>query len=61
MLSLFRKGIIKDLNLFEKGLKIHYRDIPSLTPTKEVGKYLLFHSDLQKTVSEIAKFSVKDA
>ena len=61
VLSLFRKGIIKDLNLFEKGLKIHYRDIPSLTPTKEVGKYLLFHSDLQKTVSEIAKFSVKDA
>ena len=45
VLSLFRKGIIKDLNLLQKGLKIHYRTIPSLTPTREEGKYLLFHSD----------------
>lgn len=45
VLSLFRKGIIKELNLFEKGLKIHYRNIPSLTPTTEVGKYLLFYAD----------------
>lgn len=34
VLSLFRKGIIKELDLVKKGLKIHYRDIPSLTPTK---------------------------
>jgi phytoene dehydrogenase-like protein len=50
VLSLFRKGIIKDLNLFQKGLKIHYRDIPSLTPTTEPGKYLLFYSDQEKTI-----------
>lgn len=61
MLSLFRKGIIKDLNLVKKGLKIHYRDIPSLTPTKEQGKYLLFYNDQQRTIEEIAKFSRKDA
>jgi phytoene dehydrogenase-like protein len=61
VLSLFRKGIIKDLGLMQKGLKIHYRDIPSLTPTKQPGQYLLFHQDSQKTRAEIAKFSQKDA
>ena len=61
VLSLFRKGIIKDLNLIQKGLKIHYRDIPSLTPTKNPGEYLLFHTDSEKTIAEIAKFSKKDA
>lgn len=61
VLSLFRKNIIKELNLIQKGLKIHYRDIPSLTPTKEQGKYLLFHNDEKKTLEEIAKFSKKDA
>ena len=45
----------------KKGLKIHYRDIPSLTPTREVDKYLLMHKDQKKTVEEIAKFSKRDA
>lgn len=61
VLSLFRKNIIKELGLFEKGLKIHYRDIPSLTPTKNVDEYLLMHKDQNRTVQEIAKFSKKDA
>lgn len=60
-MSLFRKGIIKDLGLLQKGLKIHYRDIPSLTPTKTPGEYLLFYNDAQRTKAEIAKFSQKDA
>ncbi len=61
VLSLFRKGIIRELGLLQKGLKIHYRDIPSLTPTKTPGEYLLFHKDSAKTKAEIAKFSQKDA
>ena len=61
MLSLFRKNIIKELDLFKKGLKIHYRDISSLTPTRKVDEYLLFHKDSKKTIAEIAKFSKKDA
>jgi beta-carotene ketolase (CrtO type) len=60
-LSLFRKNIIKELDLFKKGLKIHYRDISSLTPTKNVDEYLLFHKDQKKTIAEIAKFSQRDA
>lgn len=50
VLSLFRKQIIKELDLFNKGLKIYYRDISSITPTREVGKYLLLHSDQKKTL-----------
>lgn len=61
VLSLFRKNIIKELDLFKKGLKIYYRDISSLTPTRNVDEYLLFHKDPKKTLSEIAKFSTKDA
>ena len=45
----------------KKGLKIHYRDIPSLTPTRNVDEYLLFYKDQAKTLEEIAKFSKKDA
>jgi len=61
VLSLFRKNIIKELDLLNKGLKIHYRNIPSLTPTKDVGKYLLLHQDRARTLQEISKFSKKDA
>jgi phytoene dehydrogenase-like protein len=61
VLSLFRKNIIKDLDLIKKGLKIHYREISSLTPTKNVDEYLLFHKNTEKTIAEIAKFSKKDA
>ncbi len=61
VLSLFRKNIIKELDLFKKGLKIYYRDISSLTPTRNVDEYLLFHKDTNKTIAEIAKFSKKDA
>ena len=49
------------MDLFNKGLKIHYRDISSLTPTRNVDEYLLFHKDQKKTIREIAKFSKKDA
>lgn len=34
VLSLFRRSIINDLDLTAKGLKIHFRDVSSLTPTK---------------------------
>lgn len=51
VLSLFRKNIIKELDLFKKGLKIHYRDISSLTPTRNVDEYLLFHKDSKKTIA----------
>ena len=45
----------------QKGLKIHYRDIPSLTPTREVDKYLIMYKDQNRTLQEIAKFSRADA
>ena len=62
MLSLFRRSIIQDLELVKKGLKIHFRDVSSMTPTREVGKYLLMYSNsMEKTKKEIAKFSSKDA
>ena len=60
VLSLLRPQIIQDLKLFERGLKIHYRSINSLTPTKEVDKYMLFHMDAEKTRSEIGKWSKHD-
>ena len=61
MLSLFRKGIIKELDLKRKGLKVHYREMSSLTPTTDKGKYLMLYRDQQKTLAEIAKFSKHDA
>ena len=33
-----------------RGLKIHYRNISSLTPTKNVDEYLLFYKDKKKTL-----------
>ena len=62
VLSLFRRSIIKDLDLFKKGLKIHFRQSQSFTPTKEEGKYLVMYGgDYQKNIKEIAKFSKNDA
>jgi hypothetical protein len=50
VLSLFRKQIINELGLLNKGLKIYYRDVSSITPTREVGKYLLLGIDQKKNL-----------
>ena len=44
-----------------RGLKIHYRNISSLTPTKNIDEYLLFYKDKKKTLEQISKFSKHDA
>jgi phytoene dehydrogenase-like protein len=59
--SLLRPVIINELNLKKRGLKFYQREISSITPTRERGKYLLMNNDLEFTKREIAKFSKKDA
>lgn len=43
------------------GLKAHIRQTSSFTPTRDGSKYLMMGRDGPKTLSEIAKFSTKDA
>ncbi|KAM3128458.1 Pyridine nucleotide-disulfide oxidoreductase domain-containing protein 2 [Paramecium bursaria] len=58
--SLLRPQIIKDLALFENGMKLHKRSISSMTVTKQ-KEYLLMNSDPKFNQEQIAKFSKADS
>ncbi len=58
--SLFRPEIIRDLRLREYGFELLERSPASFSPFLD-GRYLILGSDKQSELSEIAKFSRKDA
>lgn len=58
--SLFRPEIIRDLRLKDFGYEAVERNPSSFTPFLD-GRYLLMGPDTRLTLSEIAKFSKKDA
>ncbi|BCU66779.1 FAD-dependent oxidoreductase [Sulfolobales archaeon HS-7] len=59
VLSLLRPKIIKDLNLYQRGLKVKIKDPGLFLPTSKGGLYIW--SDLKKTQREIEKYSKRDA
>jgi phytoene dehydrogenase-like protein len=60
--SLFRPEIVKDLNLHKYGLTLLQRIPSSFTPhPKKGGKSLILGGSLEEDVTEISKFSKKDA
>jgi len=58
--SLFRPEIIRDLRLSDYGFELLERDPASFSPFSD-GRYLMLGSDSATNVSEISKFSRKDA
>src|SRR5207302_831065 len=58
--SLFRKEIIRDLNLSAHGFAVLERSPSSFTPFPD-GRYLLMGPEEEMTHREIAKFSARDA
>ena len=58
--SLFRPGIIKELDLKRYGLHVYSRDPGSFTPMLN-QKSLLLWSDMEKSQQSIAQFSKADA
>jgi phytoene dehydrogenase-like protein len=58
--SLFRPEIIRDLRLRDYGFELLERSPASFSPFLD-GRYLLLGSNKQSELSEIAKFSRKDA
>jgi len=67
VLSLLRPAIVKELELKKHGLRVYLRNPTSYTPISSVKwsgnqeKSLTLWADKNKTFSEIAKFSIKDA
>ena len=60
VLSLLRPKVIRDLRLYENGLKVYMKD-PGLFLPLGNAKSLSIWSDTEKTSKEISKFSKKDA
>ncbi len=58
--SLFRPEIIRDLRLRDYGFELLERNPASFSPFLD-GRYLMLGSDKRSELSEIAKFSRKDA
>jgi phytoene dehydrogenase-like protein len=58
--SLFRPEIARDLRLRDYGFELIERYPASFSPTLD-GRYLMLGADKAKNLSEIAKFSEKDA
>src|SRR5713101_3506092 len=58
--SLFRKEIIRDLDLQKYGFEVLERNPASFTPFPD-GRFLLLGGDARSTLAEIAKFSRRDA
>lgn len=58
--SLFRPEIVRDLNLKAYGFELIERNPASFSPFLD-GRYLMLGGDAQFNVSEISKFSRKDA
>lgn len=58
--SLFRKDIIRDLELEKHGFTMLKRNTPSFTPLPD-GRHLFLVSDARQNLSEIAKFYTRDA
>jgi phytoene dehydrogenase-like protein len=58
--SLFHPKIIKELDLHENGLEFITRDPPSFTPFLS-GDHLFSWQEMGKTVSDISRFSKRDA
>lgn len=58
--SLFRPEIIRDLRLRDYGFELLERNPASFSPFRD-GRYLMLGSDKQTDLSEIAKFSRRDA
>lgn len=60
LLSLFRRSILKDLELEKHGLVMLHRNPSSFTPMLD-GRYLLLGRDDELNHNEIKKFSEKDS
>ncbi|MFN2449579.1 MAG: phytoene desaturase family protein [Candidatus Baltobacteraceae bacterium] len=58
--SLFRPEIVRDLHLDAYGFELLERDPASFSPFED-GRYLMLGGSPQRNVSEISKFSAKDA
>ena len=58
--SLLQERIIDDLQLEKFGYKVYPKDPAFFSPFPD-GRYLFFWQDPEKTLSEIAKFSPRDA
>ena len=58
--SLFRKDIIRDLELEKHGFTMLKRNTQSFTPLPN-GRHLFLVSDARQNLSEIAKFYTRDA
>ncbi len=60
--SLLNPKIIRDLRLYENGLKVVERPFANFLPLSETpGDYLKVGGGLQATQSEVGKFSMRDA
>ncbi len=58
--SLLQERVIRDLDLPRHGYAVHPKD-PSFFSAFPDGRHLFFWQDRQKTLSEIGKFSPRDA
>jgi phytoene dehydrogenase-like protein len=58
--SLLNQRVINDMNLHAHGLQIVERPIANFLPTRD-GRYLKMGGGLERTQTEVAKFSARDA
>jgi len=58
--SLLHPSVIKDLGLYERGLKIIKRPVSNFLPTED-GRYLKLGGGLERTQQAVSQFSRKDA
>ncbi|HEY9180907.1 MAG TPA: NAD(P)/FAD-dependent oxidoreductase, partial [Candidatus Baltobacteraceae bacterium] len=58
--SLFRPEIVRDLRLRDYGFELIERDPASFSPFLD-GRYLMLGGSHEQNISEISKFSIKDA
>ena len=60
LISLLQERIVQELELERHGYKVTPRD-PAFFSVYPDGRHLFFWSDQRKTLSEVAKFSARDA